>query len=118
MLRAIVGQQVSVRVPSPSWGAWWRAPRLSSAPRSCPPPTQLCELDLDGIGMPGSRIRTLQGLCLGARKRRTTLGSASDEQLLALPGIGPGLSLTGGCAAGSTRTPSRLDLVLQKALGR
>ncbi len=67
-----------------------------------PTPAQMCELNLNGIGMPGSRIRTLQGLAQALASGELSLISASDEQLLALPGIGPGRSPTGGCAAGWT----------------
>ena len=92
MLRAIVGQQVSVKGAITIMGRLVARTLAQFGTAQLPTPAQLCELDLDGIGMPGSRIRTLQGLAAALRKRRAHPGTASDEQLLALPGIGPGRS--------------------------
>ncbi len=81
-------------------------------------PAQLCELDLDGIGMPGSRIRTLRGVAQALASGELTLTTASDEQLLALPGIGPWTVAYWRLRCGlDTDAFPASDLVLQKALG-
>ena len=83
-----------------------------------PTPAQLCELNLDGIGMPGSRIRTLQRLAQALASGELNLISASDEQLLALPGIGPWTVAYWRlrCGLDPDAFPAS-DLVLLKALG-
>ncbi len=118
MLRAIVGQQVSVKGAITIMGRLVARTLAQFGVAQLPTPAQLCELDLDGIGMPGSRIRTLQGLAAALASGALTLGSASDEQLLALPGIGPWTVAYWRLRCGlDTDAFPASDLVLQKALG-
>ena len=118
MLRAIVSQQVSVKGAITIMGRLVERTLAQFGTAQLPTPTQLCELDLDGIGMPGSRIRTLQGLASALASGALTLATASDEQLLALPGIGPWTVAYWRLRCGlDTNAFPASDLVLQKALG-
>ncbi|MGN5030461.1 Ada metal-binding domain-containing protein [Aeromonas rivipollensis] len=118
MLRAIVGHQVSVKGAITIMGRLVARTLAQFGVAQLPTPAQLCELNLDGIGMPGSRIRTLQGLAAALASGALTLGSASDEQLLALPGIGPWTVAYWRLRCGlDTDAFPASDLVLQKALG-
>lgn len=118
MLRAIVGQQVSVKGAITIMGRLVTRTQAQFGVSALPTPAQLCALDLDGIGMPGSRIRTLQGLAGALASGAITLATASNEQLLALPGIGPWTIAYWRLRTG--QDPDAFpasDLVLQKALG-
>ena len=118
MLRAIVGQQVSVKGAITIMGRLVARTKAQFGVSALPTPAQLCTLDLDGIGMPGSRIRTLQGLAGALASGALMLSTASDEQLLALPGIGPWTIAYWRLRTG--QDPDAFpasDLVLQKALG-
>jgi DNA-3-methyladenine glycosylase II len=116
VVRAIVGQQVSVKAATtivgrlvqrvgkpiaghPHAGTAWRFPS----------PADLAAADLAGIGMPGKRVAALQGFAAavasgavvierGAEQTAAPQGAATDASLdldamraalLALPGIGP-----------------------------
>ncbi|WP_429067583.1 AlkA N-terminal domain-containing protein [Aeromonas bestiarum] len=118
MLRAIVGQQVSVKGAITIMGRLVARTEAQFGVAQLPTPAQLCTLDLDGIGMPGSRIRTLQGLATALASGAISLTTASDEQLLALPGIGPWTVAYWRlrCGQDPDAFPAS-DLVLQKALG-
>lgn len=100
-VRAIVGQQVTVKAAVTIVGRLVKrlGEALPAAPedgpaRLFPTPVAIAEANLDGIGMPGKRVATLQGFA-----RALTDGSlalhADDgvddllERLCALPGIGP-----------------------------
>lgn len=118
MLRAIVGQQVSVKGAITILGRLVARTEAQFGVAQLPTPAQLCELDLDGIGMPGSRIRTLRGVAQALASGELTLTTASDEQLLALPGIGPWTVSYWRLRCGlDTDAFPASDLVLQKALG-
>lgn len=118
MLRAIVGQQVSVKGAITILGRLVARTEAQFGLAQLPTPAQLCELDLDGIGMPGSRIRTLRGVAKTLASGELTLTTASDEQLLALPGIGPWTVAYWRLRCGlDTDAFPASDLVLQKALG-
>ncbi|MFB2907144.1 AlkA N-terminal domain-containing protein [Aeromonas jandaei] len=119
MLRSIVGQQVSVKGAITILGRLVARSEAQFGVEQLPTPAQLCELDLDGIGMPGSRIRTLRGVAQALASGELTLTTASDEQLLALPGIGPWTVSYWRLRCGlDTDAFPASDLVLQKALGR
>lgn len=118
MLRAIVGQQVSVKGAITIMGRLVARTQAQFGVAALPTPAQLCALNLDGIGMPGSRIRTLQGIAAALASGVISLATASDEQLLALPGIGPWTIAYWRLRTG--QDPDAFpasDLVLQKALG-
>lgn len=114
-VRAIVGQQVSVKaattilgrlverlgvaIEASGSGFVARAPTAaasaSRAVRLFPAPAALAEADLTGIGMPGKRVAALQGFARALADERLALDDphadrvALREALLALPGIGP-----------------------------
>lgn len=118
MLRAIVGQQVSVKGAITILGRLVARTEAQFGVAQLPTPGQLCELDLDSIGMPGSRIRTLQGLAQALACGALDLTRVTDEQLLALPGIGPWTVAYWRLRCGQdTDAFPASDLVLQKALG-
>ena len=118
MLRAIVGQQVSVKGAITIMGRLVARTEAQFGVTALPTPTQLCALTLDGIGMPGSRIRTLQALAAALASGEITLATASDEALLALPGIGPWTVSYWRLRTGQDPDAfPAADLVLQKALG-
>ncbi|MGE6107007.1 AlkA N-terminal domain-containing protein [Aeromonas sobria] len=118
LLRAIVGQQVSVKGAITIMGRLVARTEAQFGEAALPTPAQLCALNLDGIGMPGSRIRTLQGVASALASGALTLATARDEQLLALPGIGPWTVAYWRLRCGlDTDAFPASDLVLQKALG-
>ena len=99
-VRAIVGQQVSVR------GARTLLGRLVAAtgeplaePRGSlthffPTPQQIMQADLTGLGLTSTRINALQALARAVIEGSLELDRAADreqtqERLLALPGVGP-----------------------------
>jgi 3-methyladenine DNA glycosylase/8-oxoguanine DNA glycosylase len=102
MVRAVLGQQVTVR------GATTLATRLVQRYGRClkkitadghglwlfPTARKLARTDLSGLGMPGSRGRTIQGLAEAVDNGRLDLESPGNlddltRDLCALPGIGP-----------------------------
>lgn len=116
MLRAIIGQQISVKGAITILGrlvarraAQCGAPALPSGP-------ELLAMNLDGLGLPGSRVRTLKALA-EAMAGGLHLETASDAELLALPGIGPWTVAYWRlrCGVDPDAFPAS-DLVLQKAL--
>ena len=116
LLRAIIGQQISVK------GAVTLLGRLVARRRDCfgslalPDAAELLSMPLDGLGLTGARIRTLQALAT-ALQQGLVLAEASDAQLLALPGIGPWTLAYWRlrCGDDPDAFPAG-DLVLQKAL--
>ncbi|UBO75053.1 AlkA N-terminal domain-containing protein [Aeromonas rivuli] len=118
LLRAIVGQQVSVKGAITIMGRLVARTEAQFGEAALPTPAQLCALDLDGIGMPGSRIRTLQGVAAAMVSGALVLEGDCDEALLALPGIGPWTIAYWRLRTGrDTDAFPASDLVLQKALG-
>lgn len=118
LLRAIVGQQVSVKGAITIMGRLVARTEAQFGVTALPTPAQLCALNLDGIGMPGSRIRTLQAVAVALASGEMTLASASDEALLALPGVGPWTVAYWRLRTGQDPDAfPAADLVLQKALG-
>ncbi len=107
VVRAIVGQQISVKGATTLIG---RLVQRAGAPLAAPPhpavgwrfpePAALAASDLAGIGMPGKRIAALQGTAhavasgaapidLHAEPGHVTSLAERRAALLALPGIGP-----------------------------
>jgi DNA-3-methyladenine glycosylase II len=91
-VRAIVGQQVSVKAATTILG---RLVDQLSVDSLFPTPAALADANLAGIGMPGRRIAALQGFARALADERVALDdpdadrAALRETLLALPGIGP-----------------------------
>jgi AraC family transcriptional regulator, regulatory protein of adaptative response / DNA-3-methyladenine glycosylase II len=116
LLRAIIGQQISVKGAITLLGRLVarRAARFGSP--ALPSPQELLQLDLDGLGLPGCRVKTLQGLA-SALQQGMALERVSDADLLALPGIGPWTVAYWRlrCGGDPDAFPAG-DLVLQKAL--
>jgi DNA-3-methyladenine glycosylase II len=105
VVRAIVGQQVSVKAATTIIGRLVQRvgepidghPHALTAWRF-PTPAALASADLTGIGMPGKRVAALQGfaravangeLAIELADAATTDFDAMRAALLALPGIGP-----------------------------
>ncbi|NIE66518.1 DNA-3-methyladenine glycosylase 2 family protein [Burkholderia sp. Ax-1719] len=107
VIRAIVGQQVSVKAATTIVGRLVERvgkpieghPHARTAWRF-PTPADLAAADLTGIGMPGKRIAALQGFAaavasgeVAIERQDAAAGSATLDAmraaLLALPGIGP-----------------------------
>lgn len=99
-VRAIVGQQVTVKAAVTITGRLVDrlGEPLADAPagidRLFPTPEALAAANLDGIGMPGKRVQTLQHfaaqIASGALRLDIDQGASElIERLCALPGIGP-----------------------------
>jgi DNA-3-methyladenine glycosylase II len=107
VVRAIVGQQVSVKAATTIIGRLVErvGQRIDGHPHALtawrfPTPAALASADLAGIGMPGKRVAALQGfaqaVASGALVIETDASAAATADfdamraaLLALPGIGP-----------------------------
>lgn len=100
-VRAIVGQQVTVKAAVTIVGRLVKrlGDALPAAPddgpaRLFPTPLAIAEANLDGIGMPGKRVATLQGFARALIDGSLALHADDGvedllERLCALPGIGP-----------------------------
>ncbi len=100
-VRAIVGQQVTVKAAVTITGRLIQ--RLGepledlgydSISHLFPTPAALAQANLDGIGMPGKRVQTLQRFAAAIASGELSLDLADGpealvERLCALPGIGP-----------------------------
>lgn len=89
VVRAVVGQQVTLAAARTLLG---RVVERCGGGRF-PQPEALVTADLDGIGMPGARVRTLRSVACAARDGEIDLDGAMPadavtDALLALPGIG------------------------------
>jgi AraC family transcriptional regulator of adaptative response / DNA-3-methyladenine glycosylase II len=99
-IRAILGQQVSVRGATTLAGRLARAfgeklPRTlasGSVTHLFPTPTRLSRARVERIGMPGARAQALRGVAAAVRDGNLRLDAANPEatvrSLVALPGIG------------------------------
>jgi len=116
LLRAIIGQQISVKGAITLLGRLVARRAAQFGSPALPSPEELLQLDLDGLGLPGSRVKTLQGLA-SALVQGMSLERVSDAELLALPGIGPWTVAYWRlrCGEDPDAFPAG-DLVLQKAL--
>lgn len=100
-VRAIVGQQVTVKAAVTITGRLvtrlGEALQFPDAPdlnRLFPSPSAIADANLEGIGMPGKRVQTLQNFAAQVASGNLRLDlqdgySAFVERLCALPGIGP-----------------------------
>jgi 3-methyladenine DNA glycosylase/8-oxoguanine DNA glycosylase len=127
-VRAVVGQQVSVKAASTLMARiaerWGEASVTADATltRSFPRPAVLAEASLEEIGMPGARGRALRSLAAAMAEGRLSLAPGpvavqqrARELLLSLPGIGPWT--TEYIAMRTLRDPDAFpagDLVLRK----
>jgi DNA-3-methyladenine glycosylase II len=102
VVRAIVGQQVSVKAATTIIGRLVQraGERIEGHPHDntawrFPTPAALAAVDLDKIGMPGKRVAALQGFAQAVASGAVPLDSTAVDAdslragLLALPGIGP-----------------------------
>jgi AraC family transcriptional regulator of adaptative response / DNA-3-methyladenine glycosylase II len=97
-VRAIVGQQVTVRGATTLMGRLverWGEPTLAPPPltRLFPTPEVLAEAEIERIGMPKARAQALRTVAGEVASGRLTLASGVDlesavAQLKALPGVG------------------------------
>jgi AraC family transcriptional regulator of adaptative response / DNA-3-methyladenine glycosylase II len=104
-VRAVLGQQISVRGATTLAGRWAAAfgtPLATPAPHAgltvlAPSATcmgSIAAAEIAALGVVGARARCLVALAQAAAERRIVLGFAADveeqiERLTALPGIGP-----------------------------
>lgn len=125
-VRVIVGQQVSVVGATTVTGriVERHGARLPGAvlglDRLFPTADALVDLDPDGLGMPGSRVRTIAALAAAVLDGTVDLsaGPAVRDQLLGVPGIGPWTADV--VAMRATRDPDVLpsgDLGIRHAVG-
>ena len=128
-VRAVIGQQVSVAAARTITHRLVQrhgtAVALDGAPgldRLFPDAATLAEADLDGLGLPGSRIATLRAIARGVQEGSVGFGPGQTLEEFtmawcALPGIGPWtaqyLALR---ALGHPDALPAEDLVLQKAV--
>ncbi|CAD6543904.1 DNA-3-methyladenine glycosylase 2 [Paraburkholderia kirstenboschensis] len=102
VVRAIVGQQISVKAATTIIGRLVQraGERIEGHPHEntawrFPTPDALATVDLAQIGMPGKRVAALQGFARAVASGDVPLDSATADAhslrpaLLALPGIGP-----------------------------
>jgi AraC family transcriptional regulator of adaptative response / DNA-3-methyladenine glycosylase II len=98
-VRAIVGQQVSVKGATTLIGRLAAAcgnPMATGDPHLShlfPTPQQLSQADLSGLGLTGQRITAIQALAQAVRDGELVLGTAVSlddiiSQLIQLPGVG------------------------------
>lgn len=96
-VRAIVGQQISVRGATTILGRIVERhgdPVGDGSRRLFPTPEVLAEADLGGIGMPGARVRAVASLAAAVAAGDLVLDEYTDlddvaARLVALPGVGP-----------------------------
>lgn len=115
MLRAIIGQQISVKGAVTILGRLVARRAEQFGAPALPTASELQCMNLDGLGLPSSRVRTLKALG-AAISNGLDLDSASDAELLALPGIGPWTVAYWRLRCGDPDAFPASDLVLQKAL--
>ncbi|KVE33409.1 3-methyladenine DNA glycosylase 2 [Burkholderia sp. TSV86] len=103
IVRAIVGQQVSVKAAATIVGRLVERagePLADKAPHAAtswrfPEPAELAACDLSNVGMPGKRVAALQGVARAVAAGDVPIDAYADDPagvraaLLALPGIGP-----------------------------
>jgi AraC family transcriptional regulator, regulatory protein of adaptative response / DNA-3-methyladenine glycosylase II len=133
-VRAVLGQQVSVRGATTLAGRWAAAfgtPIATPTPHAelsllAPTAVRMCSVAADEIaalGVVGARARCLKALAHAAAERRIVLGLAANveeqvERLMALPGIGPWTAQY--IAMRALRWPDAFpaeDLILLRAAG-
>ena len=119
---AIVGQQISVAGARTLLGRLVEAANPTSEQMKFPSPGELLELDLDSIGLTGSRQRTLHSLANAVVNNELAISSTVERtetraRLLALPGIGPWTAdVIAMRALGDTDVLLATDLVIKRRL--
>jgi AraC family transcriptional regulator of adaptative response / DNA-3-methyladenine glycosylase II len=131
-VRAVLGQQISVRGATTLAGRWARAfgsplaTPYAQLDTIAPTAARMCEVtaeEIAALGVVGARARCLVALAHAAAERRIVLGLAADveeqiERLTALPGIGPWTAQY--IAMRALRWPDAFpaeDLMLSRAAG-
>lgn len=128
-VRAILGQQVSVKAASTlmhrlvdQFGTPLREPLAPEVTRLFPEPAILAEAPLEDIGLPTQRASAVRALAVTVHKQRLQLVPTADveatiEQLLELPGIGPWTaSYIAMRVLGTPDAFPHADLVLRRAV--
>ena len=128
-VRAVLGQQVSVRAARTfaarlvqRCGVPLATPRAGLT-HAFPTAAAVADTDLDGLGLTGSRTRTLRGLAIEVASGRLTLDPVADRdearsRLAALPGVGPWtVEYVAMRALGDPDAFPATDLVLRRELG-
>jgi len=122
-MRAILGQQVSVPAATTLMGRLVRAAgtRLSDSPWLFPTAKQIAQSNLNGLGVPGSRLNTVKTMAAFFAEHGEQCLNYADikDRLLALKGIG---KWTAGyilmrTTASHDHWPEG-DLILRKALSK
>jgi AraC family transcriptional regulator of adaptative response / DNA-3-methyladenine glycosylase II len=127
-VRAIVGQQVTVAGASTIAGRLVQrhgrpVPGLGplGLTHTFPPAAMLAEADLDGIGLPGARIRAVQGFAAAVAEDRVRLDRSAGldelvDSITALPGLGPWTAHYVALRLGEPDALPASDLGLRRAL--
>ncbi len=128
-VRAIVGQQVSVRGASTiigrivaRYGTEVEGLRPLGLSRLFPGPETLAEAEMDGIGMPGSRVAAIRRFAAAVAEhrlhleRRAPLEELVDE-ITKVPGLGPWTAHYLAMRLGEPDAFPASDLGLRRALG-
>jgi AraC family transcriptional regulator of adaptative response / DNA-3-methyladenine glycosylase II len=129
-VRAVLGQQVSVRAARTFAGRLVQqcgtplATSRGTLTHAFPTADAVAHADLRGVGLTGSRERTLRALATEVAAGRLVLDPLADRdetrgRLLALPGVGPWtVEYVAMRALGDPDAFPDTDLVLRRALGR
>ena len=127
-VRAIIGQQVTVAGASTITGRLVQrqgrpVPGLGplGLTHTFPPAAALAEADLDGIGLPGARIRAVQGFAAAVAEDRVRLDRSAGldelvDSITALPGLGPWTAHYVALRLGEPDALPASDLGLRRAL--
>jgi len=127
-VRAIIGQQVTVAGASTITGRLVQrhgrpVPGLTplGLTHTFPPAATLADANLDGVGLPGARIRAVQGFAAAVADDRVRLDRSVGldelvESITALPGLGPWTAHYIALRLGEPDALPASDLGLRRAL--